>query len=74
MLCAEPWGESPSPLSEESCGRPFLPAGAEDRHIWGRAGLSSEWDPGEAPLSERGPVWSGRGWEGAVTLLVYFTH
>ena len=42
-------------------------AGAEDRHIWGRAGLSSEWDPGEAPLSQRGRVWSCRGWEGAET-------
>ncbi|CAD7015489.1 unnamed protein product [Ceratitis capitata] len=29
-------------------------AGAEDRHLRGRAGLSSEWDPGEAPLSQRG--------------------
>ena len=42
-------------------------AGAEDRHLRGRAGLSSEWDRGEAPLSERGQVWSGRGWEGAET-------
>ena len=42
-------------------------AGAEDRHIRGRAGLSSEWDPGEAPLSQRGRVWSCRGWEGAET-------
>ena len=42
-------------------------AGAEDRHLRGRAGLSSEWDRGEAPLSERGRVWSGRGWEGADT-------
>ena len=42
-------------------------AGAEDRHLRGRAGLSSEWDRGEAPLSERGRVWSGRGWEGAET-------
>ena len=32
-------------------------AGAEDRHLRGRAGLSSEWDRGEAPLSERGRVW-----------------
>ena len=42
-------------------------AGAEDRHLRGRAGLSSEWDRGEAPLSERGQVWSGRGWKGAET-------
>ena len=42
-------------------------AGAEDRHLRGRAGLSSEWDPGEAPLSQRGQVGSGRGWEGAET-------
>ena len=42
-------------------------AGTEDRHIWGRAGLSGEWDPGEAPLSQRGQVWSGRGWEGTDT-------
>ena len=42
-------------------------AGAEDRHLRGRAGLSSAWDRGEAPLSERGRVWSGRGWEGAET-------
>ena len=42
-------------------------AGAEDRHLRGRAGLSSEWDPGEAPLSQRGRVWSCRGWEGAET-------
>ena len=42
-------------------------AGAEDRHLRGRAGLSSEWDRGEAPLSERGQVWSCRGWEGAET-------
>ena len=33
----------------------------------GRASLSSAWDRGEAPLSERGRVWSGRGWEGAET-------
>ena len=38
-------------------------AGAEDRHLRGRAGLSSAWDRGEAPLSKRGRVWSGRGWE-----------
>ena len=37
-------------------------AGAEDRHLRGRAGLSSAWDRGEALLSERGRVWSGRGW------------
>src|SRR5574340_784992 len=42
-------------------------AGAEDRHLRGRAGLSSAWDRGEAPLSERGRVWSGRGWKGAET-------
>src|SRR5574337_780065 len=42
-------------------------AGAEDRHLRGRAGLSSEWDPGEALLSQRGRVWSCRGWEGAET-------
>ena len=42
-------------------------AGAEDRHLRGRAGLSSEWDRGEAPLRERGRVWSSRGWEGAET-------
>ena len=42
-------------------------AGAEDRHLRGRAGLSSAWDRGEAPLSERGRVWSGRGWEGTET-------
>ena len=42
-------------------------AGAEDRHLRGRAGLSSEWDRGEAPLSQRGRVWSCRGWEGAET-------
>ena len=29
-------------------------AGAEDPHLRGRAGLSSEWDRGEAPLRERG--------------------
>ena len=42
-------------------------AGAEGRHLRGRAGLSSEWDRGEAPLSQRGRVWSCRGWEGAET-------
>ena len=42
-------------------------AGPEDRHLRGRAALSSEGDGGEAPLSQRGRVWSGRGWEGAET-------
>ena len=37
-------------------------AGPKDRHLRGRAGLSSEWDRGEAPLSERVWVWSGQGW------------
>ena len=41
--------------------------GPKDRHLRGRAGLSSEWDRGEAPLSERVRVWSGQGWEGAET-------
>ena len=42
-------------------------AGPEDRHLRGRAALSGERDGGEAPLSQRGRVWSGRGWEGAET-------
>ena len=53
---------------QRSLGRGGWEAGGpEDRHLQGPAGLSSEWDRGEAPLSERGRVWSGRGWEGAET-------
>ena len=44
-------------------------AGPEDQYLRGCAGLGSEWDRGGwmAPLSDRGRVWSGRGWEGTDT-------
>ena len=44
-------------------------AGPENQYLRGRAGLGSDWDRGGrmAPLSDRGRVWSGRGWEGTDT-------
>ena len=61
-------------LGPQEVQRPLGPrgweaAGPEDQYLRGCAGLGSEWDRGGwmAPLSDRGRVWSGRGWEGTET-------
>ena len=67
---------SPKNKLEEAAERPlgrggWEAAGAEDRHLRGRAGLSSAWDRGEALLSERGRVWCVSG-VGCVCVLYHF--